>query len=65
MTEQRTSADELLLEVREKADELERLLDTFSQRLRRMREQNKQVMVEIEGFEDELDRLRRWLQGHL
>jgi uncharacterized protein Yka (UPF0111/DUF47 family) len=56
---------QLVAEVREKADELERLLDNFSQRLRRMREQNRQVQDEIASFEDDLDRLRRWLAEHL
>jgi polyhydroxyalkanoate synthesis regulator phasin len=55
---------DLVEEVREKAGELARLLDTFSQRLRRMREQNKQVQGEIDSFEGDLDRLRRWLREH-
>jgi chromosome segregation ATPase len=56
---------DLVEEVREKAGELARLLDTFSQRLRRMREQNKQVQDEISSFEDELERLRAWLRDEL
>jgi len=46
-------------EVREKARELESLLDDFSDRLRRMRQRNRQLQEEIAGFESELDRLRR------
>lgn len=48
-------------ELREKAVELERMLDDFSQRLRRMRTRNRQVQEEISSFEDDLEGLRRWL----
>ena len=55
-------ADEkLVAEVREKTNELERLLDDFSSRLRRMRERNRQVEEEIASFEQDLERLRDWL----
>ncbi len=46
-------------EVRDKAQELESLLDDFSDRLRRMRQRNRQVEEEIASFEGELERLRR------
>ena len=51
-------------ELRDKAAELERLLDDFSQRLRRMRTRNRQLQEEIASFEDDLDGLRRWLAEH-
>lgn len=58
-------ADETLVaEVREKTNELARLLDDFSSRLRRMRERNRQVEDEITSFEQDLDRLRGWLAEH-
>lgn len=50
-------------EVRERADELARLLDSFGDRLRRMRERNRQVEQEIVSFEADLERLRRRLEG--
>lgn len=49
----------VLGEVREKAVQLESLLDDFSDRLRRMRQRNRQVEEEITSFEADLDRLRR------
>jgi uncharacterized protein Yka (UPF0111/DUF47 family) len=51
--------DEVVSEVRAKARELESLLDDFSDRLRRMRQRNRQLTEEIASFEDDLDRLRR------
>ena len=35
---------------------------SFSDRLRRMRERNRQVEQEIVSFEGELERVRRWLR---
>jgi septal ring factor EnvC (AmiA/AmiB activator) len=59
------SADEsLIAEVQEKTKELERLLDEFSNRLRRMRQRNREVEEEIVSFERDLDRLRQWLADH-
>ena len=55
------SESRLVDELRDKAVELERMLDDFSQRLRRMRTRNRQVQEEIASFEDDLDGLRRWL----
>ena len=52
---------DLVGEVREKAKELENLLDDFSARLRRMRQRNRQVEDDIASFENDLDRLREWL----
>lgn len=57
MTE--SANQQVVREVREKARELESLLDDFSDRLRRMRQRNRQLQEEIAGFESELDRLRR------
>lgn|GEM_PF-5873551 len=51
----------LVREVKEKTKELEKLLDEFSNRLRRMRQRNREVEQEIASFEEDLDRLRRWL----
>lgn len=51
-------------DVKEKADELGRLLDDFSQRLRRMRRRNREVEQEIASFEQDLERLRAWLEEH-
>ncbi len=57
--------DEALVgDVRDKARELTRLLDTYSERLRRMRQRNREVEAEIGSFEEELERLRRWLDEH-
>ena len=51
-------------ELREKTRELESLLDTYSERLRRMRQRNRQLEEEIASFEGDLDRLREWLAEH-
>jgi uncharacterized protein Yka (UPF0111/DUF47 family) len=56
--------DSLVVQVREKTKELEKLLDEFSDRLRRMRQRNRQLEGEIVSFEEDLDRLRRWLLEH-
>jgi uncharacterized protein Yka (UPF0111/DUF47 family) len=53
----------LVREVKEKTQELEKLLDEFSNRLRRMRQRNREVEQEIVSFEKDLDRLRRWLNA--
>lgn len=54
----------LVSEVKEKTKELGKLLDEFSERLRRMRQRNRQLEQEIVSFEDDLDRLRSWLTEH-
>ena len=55
--------DETLVgDVRDKARELTRLLDTYSERLRRMRQRNRELEEEIASFERELERLRGWLE---
>lgn len=57
-------ADEnVVAEVRAKTSELGRLLDDFSNRLRRMRERNRQLEEEIASFEQDLERLRSRLAG--
>jgi predicted phage gp36 major capsid-like protein len=48
-------------EIKAKTKELEKLLDEFSERLRRMRQRNRQLEHEIVSFEDDLEGLRRWL----
>ena len=50
--------ESIVREVREKARELESMLDDFSDRLRRMRQRNRQLTEEIASFEGELERLR-------
>ena len=45
-------------EVRERTEELASLLDDFGDRLRRMRQRNREVEQEIASFESELERLR-------
>ena len=54
-----TKEQRVVREVREKTQELASLLDDFSDRLRRMRQRNREVELEIASFESELDRLRR------
>ena len=54
-----TREQRVVREVREKTQELASLLDDFSDRLRRMRQRNREVEHEIASFESELDRLRR------
>jgi hypothetical protein len=54
----------LVVEVKEKTREIAQLLDDFSGRLRRMRQRNRQLEQKIVSFEDDLDRLRRWLTEH-
>ena len=51
-------------EVRERTEELASLLDDFGDRLRRMRQRNREVEQEITSFEQELERLRSWLDEH-
>lgn len=54
-----TKEQRVVREVREKTQELASLLDDFSDRLRRMRQRNRDLEQEISSFESELDRLRR------
>ena len=42
--------------------ELEQHLDNFSERLRAMRQRNRQLEQEIAVFEEDIDRLRDWLR---
>lgn len=55
---------DVVAQVREKTRELAGLLDDFSDRLRRMRQRNRQVEEEIASFEADLGRLRDWLNEH-
>jgi septal ring factor EnvC (AmiA/AmiB activator) len=64
MTAGGDSGENLVAEVKEKTKELEKLLDEFSERLRRMRQRNRQLEQDIGSFEEDLDRLRRWLTEH-
>lgn len=54
---------EFVREMQQKAGELERLLDDFGDRLRRMRQRNRQVEEEIASFEADLERLRGWIDS--
>ena len=51
--------------VKERTEELERVLSEFSDRLRRMRERNREAQREIESFQNELDELHDWLLDRL
>ncbi len=62
MTGSENESERLVEEVREKTKELARLLDDFGDRLRRMRQRNKQVEEDITAFENDLERLRDWLE---
>jgi hypothetical protein len=53
-----TREQQVVREVREKTRELASLLDDFGDRLRRMRQRNRDVEQEIASFESELERLR-------
>jgi chromosome segregation ATPase len=55
----------LVSEVREKTKELGRLLDAYSERLRRMRQRNRELEDEITSFEADLERLRLWLSERI
>jgi prefoldin subunit 5 len=51
--------------VKERTEDLEKVLEQFSDRLRRMRERNRQAQQEIESFQKDLDELHDWLVEHL
>lgn len=51
--------------VKERTEELEKVLDELSNRLRRMRERNRRAQQEIESFQHELDQLHDWLLERL
>jgi phage shock protein A len=51
--------------VKDRTQELDKVLDEFSERLRRMRQRNRQTQQEIESFQTELDELQDWLTEHL
>jgi predicted nucleic acid-binding Zn-ribbon protein len=57
--------DEFVEDVRAHAEELRRVLDDYSNRLRRMRRRNRQLELEIGEFEEELVRLRESLERRL
>jgi len=52
-------------QVKERAEELDRVLTEFGNRLRRMRERNRRAQAEIEAFQKELDELHEWLAARL
>jgi peptidoglycan hydrolase CwlO-like protein len=51
--------------VKARTEELEKVLDQFSGRLRQMRERNRRTQQEIEAFQKELDELHDWLVERL
>jgi len=58
MSTDESRGDPVVADVRRRAEELESLLESFGDRLRRMRQRNREVEHEIASFEEELDRLR-------
>jgi predicted nuclease with TOPRIM domain len=58
-------SDAFVQELREKTRELGSMLDAYSERLRRMRQRNRELEEEISSFEADLDRLREWLVDRL
>jgi predicted nucleic acid-binding Zn-ribbon protein len=51
--------------VKERTEDLEKVLKQFSERLRQMRERNRRTQEEIESFQKDLDELHDWLIEHL
>lgn len=51
--------------VKERTEELERVLSEFGDRLRRMRQRNREAQQEIESFQKDLDELHDWLVERL
>jgi len=51
--------------VKQRTEELEKILAEFSDRLRRMRERNRRTQEEIASFQNELDELHDWLVERL
>jgi chromosome segregation ATPase len=49
-------------ELREKCRHLESLLESYASRLRRMRQRNRELEQEISEFEDDLGRMKEWLE---
>jgi hypothetical protein len=62
MSDDRHDDARMVGDVRDKAHELARLLDGFSERLRRMRQRNREIDADIASFERHLQRLRRRLE---
>jgi hypothetical protein len=52
-------------QVKARAEELERVLGEFSDRLRRMRERNRRAQQENMNFQKALDELHEWLGERL
>lgn len=59
------SDPEYIASVKERTEELDKVLEDFSDRIRRMRERNRQTQREIESFQGELDKLQDWLTERL
>jgi hypothetical protein len=51
--------------VKERTEELEKVLQEFSDRLRLMRQRNRETQQAIESFQSELDELHDWLVERL
>jgi septal ring factor EnvC (AmiA/AmiB activator) len=56
------SDEEIVDRVALRVRELEEHLDNFSDRLRSMRQRNRQLEKEIAVFEEDIERLRHWLR---
>jgi prefoldin subunit 5 len=56
------SDDDIVDHVALRVRELERHLDTFSERLRALRQRNRELEQEISVFEEDIERLRTWLR---
>jgi prefoldin subunit 5 len=65
MTPDKEDDAALIARLRERTEELEKMLQDFSDRLRRMRERNRLAQQEVESFQKDLDELHEWLSEHL
>lgn len=55
------SGGEIVDRVAVRVHELEQHLDDFGDRLRTMRRRNRDLEQEMQGFEQEIEKLRAWL----
>lgn len=56
---------EYIASLKRRTEQLEKTLQEFSDRLRRIRERNRRTQQEIETFQTELDELHDWLLERL
>jgi predicted nucleic acid-binding Zn-ribbon protein len=57
-----SSEGDIVEHVAVRVQELEEHLDRFSERLRAIRQRNRDLENDLSVFEDEIDRLRAWLR---